>query len=125
MPDDFAPDRQVGLSLGWTEQRVSQEIQRFRDSAIAKGRKYAGLLGWAAAWRNWVNSPFQQTDAGRGGGPSRGGGGMAAVLAKLNEEPSDEPSFDNFDGPTIDVVPDRGEPGDGGPSGFAPGAARD
>lgn len=57
LPENFVPDRAVARQLGWDETRIEQQIQAFFDSAKAHARVYAD---WAAAWRNWCNSPFQQ-----------------------------------------------------------------
>src|SRR5258707_1993409 len=36
------------------------EFERFKNHAIANGRLCAGIVGWQAAWRNWLTSPFRQ-----------------------------------------------------------------
>lgn len=73
LPDDWMPDREYCKSLGWNDQHTDREAQRFRDSAISKERKYAGARGWAAAWRNWCTSPFQQAPPGLNGTAPRPG----------------------------------------------------
>src|SRR5262245_12476215 len=63
-------------SKGWTDTRIAEQADRFRDHALANGRLQ---LDWAAAWRNWVNSPYQ-----------RPGGGRPQSLKDRNREIMDE-----------------------------------
>lgn len=62
LPDDFNSDREIARKLGWAESRIDQQIQAFCDSALAHNRQYAD---WQAAWRNWCNSPFQNSQPAR------------------------------------------------------------
>lgn len=58
MPIDFVPDFEVARKQGWSPEREQAEFHRFRDHALANGKRYKD---WQAAWRNWVTSPYQQT----------------------------------------------------------------
>jgi hypothetical protein len=54
-PADFVPDLLL-TPPSWSNARARQEVERFRDYALANDRRYRD---WAAAWRNWVRSPLQ------------------------------------------------------------------
>jgi hypothetical protein len=69
IPDDWKPDREFSSSHGLSEQRIDEEVARFRDHALAKGRT---AKNWDAAWRNWVTSPFQKTTSQNGQAPRPG-----------------------------------------------------
>lgn len=69
-PADFIPDPSIALALGWSTEKVNLEIQTFKSHATAKGYRY---IDWPAAWRNWVNSPYQQKGNGHGQTPPRPG----------------------------------------------------
>jgi ATP-dependent Clp protease ATP-binding subunit ClpA len=57
VPDDASEEnRTFAESKGWQRQRIDSEWQRFRDHSINKGKKHRNV---AAAWRNWVTSPYQ------------------------------------------------------------------
>ena len=58
IPSDWLPDLEFAKARGWPTEYAQAEVQRFRDHALAKGRR---CKDWQAAWRNWVTSPFQQT----------------------------------------------------------------
>lgn len=66
LPSNFQPDREVARRLGWPEHRIDQQIQAFFDYSMAHAKLYAD---WPAAWRKWVNSPYQQQN-GNGNGRS-------------------------------------------------------
>lgn len=73
LPDDFAlneADIASTREVGWSDAKIASELVRFRNHAHANGRLQ---VDWHAAWRNWVNSPFQQT------GPPRVNGHAAAA----------------------------------------------
>jgi len=70
LPDNFVPDREPARSLGWTESKIDQEIERFQNSARAHDRKYAD---WGAAWRNWLTSPLQKEAKEKAKQPGREG----------------------------------------------------
>lgn len=77
MRDDASPsdvDRVFALSKGWDEARIDSEWQRFRDHALANDRRQKD---WPAAWRNWVTSPYQKSQA-RVNGHGTGSGLMDA-----------------------------------------------
>jgi DNA-binding transcriptional ArsR family regulator len=57
IPDGWQPNRDFATQHGLSEQRVDQEVARFRDHALTKGRT---AKNWDAAWRNWITSPYQQ-----------------------------------------------------------------
>lgn len=40
---------------GLSREEAEAQFERFRDSAVAAGRRYAD---WGAAWRNWLTSDF-------------------------------------------------------------------
>ncbi len=64
LPADFElseSDNRHATKAGWSADKVSIELQRFRDHAAASGRKQAD---WHAAWRNWVSSPYQSNGNG-------------------------------------------------------------
>lgn len=57
VPDDASEEnRTFAESKGWQRQRIDSEWQRFRDHSINKGKRHRNV---AAAWRNWVTSPYQ------------------------------------------------------------------
>ena len=66
IPTDFWPN-ETGLACarkrGWDDGYIRSEVERFKDHAMAKGRMQ---VDWHAAWRMWVNSPFQQKEAANG-----------------------------------------------------------
>ena len=51
-------DLEYAFSRGWLAAHVHSEAERFRNHFIASGAK---KKDWAATWRNWVTSPYQQT----------------------------------------------------------------
>jgi hypothetical protein len=63
VPDDASEEnRTFAESKGWNRQRTDSEWQRFRDYSINKGKKHRNV---AAAWRNWVTSPYQGAQNGQ------------------------------------------------------------
>lgn len=48
--------RLFAQSRGFDEWQIEEQAQRFRDHALATGRRQ---VDWEAAWRNWVTSPYQ------------------------------------------------------------------
>ena len=81
IPDDFLPDLEFAESKGWPREKAISEAQRFRDHALAKGRK---ARDWPAAWRNWVTSPFQQKPQ-EANGHGRRHGSVLDALDRLEE----------------------------------------
>jgi Ni/Co efflux regulator RcnB len=122
LPDDWVPsaaDVATARRAGLDEPTIRTEAIKFRNYWTAKTGAAATKLDWSRTWENWCLNLRPGGGAGWRGGPDRPGGGssgMARVLERLEAEgQQDEPTFDNFAGPTIDAVPDRGEPSDGGP----------
>jgi hypothetical protein len=63
VPDDASEEnRTFAEGKGWQRQRIDSEWQRFRDHSISKGKKHRNV---AAAWRNWVTSPYQGAQNGQ------------------------------------------------------------
>lgn len=63
VPEDFVPsqsDLKVALELGFTNEKISFEVDRFRDHEFSKAH-----TDWHAAMRNWFRSPFNGKDAGK------------------------------------------------------------
>jgi hypothetical protein len=63
LPDGWSPP--TLCVPGWPPEKVERELQRFKDYALAHGKRYSR---WDAAWRNWVSSPYQ-SNGGNGNGP--------------------------------------------------------
>jgi hypothetical protein len=92
LPTDFAlteSDKQHAFDNGWSPDKLTSELARFRDNATAKGIKY---VDWHAAWRNWVTSPYQKPetvngqrsfDMGANTRPQRPKTGDDAILAGM------------------------------------------
>lgn len=59
--------RSFAQSHGWDPPRIEQQAERFRDHALAGGRKQ---VDWEAAWRKWVTSPYQSTANGARASPN-------------------------------------------------------
>jgi hypothetical protein len=76
IPENFSPDLSFATERGWPIEDAKAEVQRFRDHALARGRKYKD---WSAAWRNWVTSPYQQKGTANG----KHGGSIAAAADRL------------------------------------------
>lgn len=55
IPDDWTPNDKHTALAAERGLNLTVESDRFRDSAIAKGRTY---VDWDAAFRNWLNSPY-------------------------------------------------------------------
>lgn len=66
IPDDFVADLGYATRRGWSIEYATAEAARFRDHALAKGRK---CRDWQAAWRNWVTSPYQSVPKPNGENP--------------------------------------------------------
>jgi uncharacterized protein YdaU (DUF1376 family) len=66
LPEGWKPseaDRAYARSKDWDEARIDRQAERFVNHALAKDRR---LRDWAAGWRNWVTSQFQEPSYGRG-----------------------------------------------------------
>lgn len=100
MPDDFSPDAEFAKARGWTTEYVSSEFQRFRDHALAKGRK---CRDWQAAWRNWVTSPYQPLDINKPGTKNGAGNPTMAAFDRLRAEANMGPG--SGEGPLLDLTP--------------------
>lgn len=81
LPDNFWPKNEVALGLGWSNDKIFHEFQRFKASALAHNRLYAN---WQAAWDNWCRSPFQQQNQ-QGNGHERGGKSLLAAIDRIAE----------------------------------------
>jgi hypothetical protein len=93
-------DTTFARSKGWDDLKIQSEASRFRDHAIANNRRQAD---WAAAWRNWVTSPYQKKGHINGAGNST----MAAFdRIELDLGAGEQPVTENP--PMRDVTP-RGE----------------
>src|SRR5262245_14219415 len=74
-------------SKGWPDARIAEPADRFRAHALANGRRQ---LDWAAAWRNWVNSPYQKQN---GGAHGRRHGSVLDAFDRLGERLNAQGSF--------------------------------
>lgn len=61
--ENFSPDLEEAKKRGWASEAAEAEALRFRDHALAKGRT---CKDWRAAWRNWLDSPYQQRNSKNG-----------------------------------------------------------
>jgi len=91
LPTDFAlteSDKRHAIERGWTPDKLSSELARFRDHAMANSRKQAD---WHAAWRNWVTSPYQTRMNGHAANPT--GKNLSDIgremLAKIRDDEGD------------------------------------
>ena len=83
IPETLADEaRDFALSKGWDSAKAGSEWQRFRDHGITKGRKHKGPAGLAAAWRNWVTSPYQN-GASNGPGQSTADRSTSAAASRI------------------------------------------
>lgn len=60
LPPDWVLSEKGGAfakAKGLSEERITSEAERFKDHALANGRRQ---VDWEAAWRSWVNSPLQK-----------------------------------------------------------------
>jgi hypothetical protein len=122
LPDDWVPsadDVATARRHGLDPETIRTEAIKFRNYWTSKTGAAATKLDWSRTWENWCLNQRPGGAAGWRGGPPRGGGssGMARVLEELEAEgqQDEQPTFDQFDGPTIDAVPDRVQPSDLGP----------
>lgn len=63
---EWAPteaDRAYAQRHGWPTDRINREAVRFRDHYLANGKPWKK---WDAVWRNWVTSPYQNTNGANG-----------------------------------------------------------
>src|SRR5260221_860783 len=67
-PENWAPE---GTKIPEGANSGDPEFLRFKNHAIANGRLCAGIVGWEAAWRNWMTSPFRQQSGSAGGQAAR------------------------------------------------------
>lgn len=89
LPKTFmlTPEREaVAVRKGIPHEHVAREFERFCTWALANNRKYAD---WDAAWRNWCDSPYQQSrqnspaSPGQRSSPQGGGGVVRAAMAVI------------------------------------------
>jgi hypothetical protein len=109
LPDGWSPP--TLCVPGWSPEKVERELQRFKDYAIAHGKRYSR---WDAAWRNWVSSPYQ-SNGGNGNGhpPQTPRRGSRDELRERNAGALDQ---------LKDFAGSGGKPGDGA-DGWLPFAA--
>ena len=53
MPDEW---RWFPASRGWSDSRIAEEFERFRDYWSAKSGRDACKTDWLATWRNWIRN---------------------------------------------------------------------
>lgn len=93
LPPDFElseGNRGYARKQGWAETKIDSEFERFRDHALASGRKQ---VDWNAAWRKWVTSPYQKLNGGMNGTPTAND--CAAVARKIVNQISGDASGDS------------------------------
>lgn len=111
IPEDWAlseDDRVVARSFNWTEAKIDLEAARFKDHSKANGRLHKDI---SAAWRNWVRSPFQQTN---GSGPRPGSkedtrertvNALDKLRRYVRSNPDDDEAGGRSSGPPIGLLP--------------------
>lgn len=104
LPDDWTPTEDhytFGQALGFDRPQVSGFAERMRDWAIANEHRQvarkAGVRGWNAAFRNWLDGAHKRQNGGsnatnRTGAAGRGSGhSLAARLRKSVDDRGGSP----------------------------------
>ena len=91
LPDDWTlPDdlrAWTKTDRGWTDERISDTAERFRDYWISVAGAKGIKRDWPAVWRNWCRRDF-------GGSDRREDGGVAAAHARALHELETMPDND-------------------------------
>ncbi|WP_139109863.1 hypothetical protein [Ensifer sp. LC163] len=71
LPEQFEPDRDFAIRLGFGAAETELELEKFRDYWTAKSGRDAAKLDWLATWRNWMRNAARPRSSHRPQAPPR------------------------------------------------------
>lgn len=114
-------DLKYARSKGFSDDRITQEADKFRTYHRAQGTKFAD---WHAGWRKWIGMCFDQPGNGGNRGqrtgypPASGGDGLAAardIIAEIDQAERSDAGGTGFAAPSAaDWLDHNALPSDGG-----------